>query len=132
MGLYETRGKMKHEFYILMKRTLNLFLLKNNMSVSLCPRRFCVLQPHSPLFHRIWARFIQNRQTTGERSQWTLIHDVLHRLLLGTTVTIRNVCKTPSVHQGTTSTLISPETIQKDPFMSTQLKTGGAAIRIQD
>jgi hypothetical protein len=31
------------------------------------------------------------------------IHDVLHRLLLGTTVTIWNVCKTPYVHQGTTS-----------------------------
>jgi hypothetical protein len=43
-----------------------------------------------------------------------------------------NVCKTPSVHQGTTSVLICPETIQKDPFMSTQLKNGGSAIRIQD
>jgi hypothetical protein len=60
------------------------------------------------------------------------IHDVLHRLLLGTTITIRNVCKTPSVYQGTTSALISPEMIQKDPFMSTQLKTGGSVIRIQD
>jgi hypothetical protein len=61
-----------------------------------------------------------------------LIHDVLHRLLIGTTVTIRNVCKTPSVDQETTSALISPETIQKDPFMSTQLKTWRSAIRIQD
>jgi hypothetical protein len=42
--------------------------------------------------HRIWDRFIQNRQTTGKRSQWILIHDVLQRLLLGTTVTIWNVC----------------------------------------
>jgi hypothetical protein len=47
MGLYETRGKMKDEFYFLMKRTLNLFLLKNNMSVSLCPRRFSI--SHSPI-----------------------------------------------------------------------------------
>jgi hypothetical protein len=86
----------------------------------------------SQVFHRIWASFILNRQTTGKRSQWTLIQDVLHRLLLGTTVTIRNVSKTPAVHQGTTSALISPETIQTDPFMSTQLKTGGSTIRIQD
>jgi hypothetical protein len=28
---------VKHQFYFLMKQTLNLFLLKNNMSVSLCP-----------------------------------------------------------------------------------------------
>jgi hypothetical protein len=50
----EEWGKMKHGFYILMKRTLNLFLLKNNMGVSLCPRRFCVsyspIRPYNAFF----------------------------------------------------------------------------------
>jgi hypothetical protein len=40
----------RNPIYFLLKRTLNLFLLKNNMSVSLCPRRFCVsyssIQPY--------------------------------------------------------------------------------------
>jgi hypothetical protein len=47
MALYETRGKMKHQFYFLMKQTLNLFLHKNNISVSLCPRRCCT--SYSPI-----------------------------------------------------------------------------------
>jgi hypothetical protein len=51
----QTWGKMKHDFFILMKRTLNLFLLKNNMSVSLCPRRFCV--SHSPICPYNWTTF---------------------------------------------------------------------------
>jgi hypothetical protein len=33
---------MKNQIYFLMEQTLNLFLLKNNISVSLCPRRFRV------------------------------------------------------------------------------------------
>jgi hypothetical protein len=57
-GLYETRGKMKHELYFLLKRTLNLFLLKNNMSVSLCPTQFCV--SYSPIhpngYKRVFLR----------------------------------------------------------------------------
>jgi hypothetical protein len=57
MGLYETWGKMKHEFNFLMKRSFNLFLLKNNMSVSLCPRRFIV--SNSPILPYTTYKYIQ-------------------------------------------------------------------------
>jgi hypothetical protein len=40
MGVYETRGKLKNQFYILMKQNLNLFLLKNNMVFHFAPENF--------------------------------------------------------------------------------------------
>jgi hypothetical protein len=57
MGLYETRGKMKHQFYFLMKQTLSLFLVQNNISVSLSPRRFCV--SYSPIHPYIMLLIIE-------------------------------------------------------------------------
>jgi hypothetical protein len=48
--MYGTRGKMKHQFYFLMKQTFKLFLQKNNMSVSLCPDNFAFqIAPFSPI-----------------------------------------------------------------------------------
>jgi hypothetical protein len=56
MGLYETRGKMKHQFFF-MKQTLSLFLVQNNISVSLSPRRFCV--SYSPIHPYIMLLIIE-------------------------------------------------------------------------
>jgi hypothetical protein len=45
---------MKHQFYFLMKQTLNLFLLKNNMSFALESFQFHIA-PFSPTCLSIWA-----------------------------------------------------------------------------
>jgi hypothetical protein len=60
---------MKCQFCFFDETTLNLFLLKNNMSVSLCPRQFSV--SYSPIlpYHHLFCRNNVDSWCGEERDQ---------------------------------------------------------------